>query len=186
MPHLEHWVQTCRCLLEGLLPLAPLPLRWLLNIRRGRSPVGRDDPGPPNVKFSANFLAYKNLRRGGYQPPGSRKHPRLGRILSAPTTSLHHISHGIHSEAECTGGLLRPLRRPPANPHPMSPIAANARADVGIGPYGRGIPRRPRQCRITAPVASAGPGAEALPTTTPNSAPNVSNCGLNAPPVTGL
>ena len=148
-------------------------LRWNRRARRPRRatcetacweiPVGRDDPGPPNVKFSADFLAYKNLRRGGYQPPGSRKRPHFGRIISAPTTSLHHISHGIHSEAECTGGLLQPLRRPPANPHPMSRL--RRRADVGraarrppfggqppagrllgrrSAPTGGCIPRRPR------------------------------------------
>ena len=46
--------------------------------------VGRDDPGPLGGKFSANFPAYKNLCRGGYQPPGFRRHPRFGRMLSAP------------------------------------------------------------------------------------------------------
>ena len=48
------------------------------------NPVGRDDPGPLGGKFSANFPAYKNFCRGGYQPPGFRRHPRFGRILSAP------------------------------------------------------------------------------------------------------
>ena len=48
------------------------------------NPAGRDDPGLPGGKFSANFPAYKNLCRGGYQPPGFRRHPRFGRMLSAP------------------------------------------------------------------------------------------------------
>ena len=76
-------------------------LRWNRRARRPRRatcetacweiPVGRDDPGPPNVKFSADFLAYKNLRRGGYQPPGFCKHPRFGRIISAPTkVDIYH------------------------------------------------------------------------------------------------
>ena len=49
------------------------------------NPAGRDDLGPPGGKFSANFPAYKNFCRGGYQPPGFRRHPRFGRMLSAPT-----------------------------------------------------------------------------------------------------
>ena len=107
-------------------------------------------------------------------------------------------AHAVCSEAEHTGGMIKPFRRYPTGWHPTPQLAAAGRCGQSgpqaafrrptarraalrpeIGPYGRGIPRRPHQRRITAPVASAGPEAQALPTSTHKSAPNVPTCGLN-------
>ena len=117
------------------------------------NPVGRDDPGPLGGKFSANFPAYKNFCRGGYQPPGFCRHPRFGRMLSAPT--------GAAGAKCCTAN---PAGRGDLGP-PGGKFSANFPAYKNLcrgGYQPPGFRRHPRFGRmLSAPAGAAGGAAGA-------------------------
>ena len=147
MPHLQRWVQTCGCLSEGLLPLAPLTLRWLLTIRRGRCPhrpVSFPLTMTMRAALPASALAYAAL---GSLAENSQL--LIARACATAPLTLHWLlfcvgtvgrdalapPHKLLSHATAVGrdDLGAPSVKPPIGISPEGPISGLRAALRAVG-----------------------------------------------------